>query len=46
MNKRLKPYIQIVEFLGKVLGKNFEIILHDLENLDGSVVASANSTRK
>jgi len=43
MNPEIKKYITIVDFLGEVLGKNTEIIVHDLSNLENSVVYSINS---
>ncbi|WP_138203100.1 helix-turn-helix transcriptional regulator [Haloimpatiens lingqiaonensis] len=39
---KLKKYIPLVEFMGKVLGKNSEVVLHDINNLDNSIVAIAN----
>lgn len=42
INPILKNYIPLVEFLGNVLGKNSEVVLHDLCNLDNSIIAIAN----
>ncbi len=42
MNKELEKYIMIVEFLGHSLGKDTEIVLHDVSNLESSVIAIAN----
>lgn len=42
MNSKLEAYIPIVEFLGKSLGNNYEISLHDIANPDHSVIAIAN----
>jgi len=42
MDKILRKYIPIVEFLGKALGSRGEIVLHDVLNLENSVVAIAN----
>jgi len=36
-------YIPLVSFLGNVLGKNSEIVLHDVTNPDASIVAIANA---
>ena len=38
MNKYIKKYISIADFLEEVLGKNTEIILHDLTNYQHSIV--------
>ena len=38
MNKDIKKFISIADFLGEVLGENTEIILHDLTNYEHSVV--------
>ncbi len=42
MDKTLEKYMPLVEFLGKALGSNSEIVLHDIHNLENSVVAIAN----
>ncbi len=42
MDQTLEKYIPLVEFLGKTLGSNSEIVLHDIQNLENSVVAIAN----
>jgi len=42
LNKEIKKFISIVDFLGEVLGKNTEIILHDLTNYEHSVVHIVN----
>lgn len=42
MNCLLKEYIAIVHFFGKIVGKNTEIILHDISQVDHSVVAIVN----
>ncbi len=42
MNKLLKPYAKLVEYLGTVLGPSYEIVLYDIENKDMSIVAIAN----
>ncbi|MFY9262314.1 MAG: transcriptional regulator [Actinomycetaceae bacterium] len=38
----LKSYIPLVEFLGKALGPKTEVVLHDVANLESSVIAIAN----
>lgn len=42
INSYLKKYVPLVNFLGEVLGKNTEVTLHDITNIDKSVVAIAN----
>lgn len=43
MNKKIiEQFAGFVDFLGVVLGNNTEIVLHDCENPDGSVVAICN----
>lgn len=43
MNKAtLDQYIKLVEFLGKVLGPDYEIVLHDLTDEKYSIIAIAN----
>lgn len=39
----LKKYIPIIDFLAEILGKNSEIVLHDLTNLDSSILAIKNN---
>lgn len=39
----LQQYIPLTEFLGKALGPNYEIVLHDLTDKNRSVIAIANS---
>lgn len=44
MNEKLKNrYKKLVEFLGNVLGENYEIVLHDINNEGSSIVAIENS---
>ena len=38
MNKHIKKFISIADFLGEVLGSNTEILLHDLINYEQSIV--------
>lgn len=40
--KSIEEYILEVEFLGKALGKNCEVVLHDLTRPDNSIIAIAN----
>ncbi|MDO5089050.1 MAG: PAS domain-containing protein [Leptotrichiaceae bacterium] len=40
---KLQKYIPLVDFLEAILGKNSEIVLHDLENPDHSVIAIRNN---
>ncbi|MBM7624879.1 helix-turn-helix transcriptional regulator [Sporohalobacter salinus] len=41
-NKILEHYRILVEYLAKVLGENFEIVLHDLSNIENSIIAIKN----
>jgi predicted transcriptional regulator YheO len=46
MNKvpsELQPYFQLVEFLGSIMGDHCEVVLHDVSNLENSIVAIKNS---
>lgn len=43
MYKGLQPYKMMTEFLGKALGENVEIALHDLTSKDQEIVAIANN---
>jgi predicted transcriptional regulator YheO len=40
----LAPYVTLVEFLGAMLGPDSEVVLHDVHDLDHSVVALANAS--
>ncbi|MGL4605870.1 MAG: helix-turn-helix transcriptional regulator [Eubacteriaceae bacterium] len=42
MNKKLEPYINLVNFLADFLGENTEVVLHDLTDWHRSVVAIRN----
>ncbi|MFV0519069.1 MAG: transcriptional regulator [Lachnospirales bacterium] len=42
MNKNLNNYISIVDFLADFLGNDTEIVLHDMTDLENSVVAIRN----
>ena len=35
----IASYIPLVSFLGEVVGRNTEVVLHDLADIDASVVA-------
>lgn len=43
MNSELKPYVALVDFLADFLGEDTEIVLHDLTDLEHSVVAIRNN---
>lgn len=43
MYKYIEPYAKIVDFLGKALGDNCEIALHDLTSEEQEIVAIANN---
>lgn len=40
---KLKKYIPLVDFIAEVLGKNSEVVLHDLTDLDKSIIAIRNN---
>ena len=42
MHQGLKQYVAIVEFLGKALGKQYEVVLHDFTDPEHAVVAIMN----
>lgn len=42
-NDKLKKYIPLVDFIAAVLGKNSEVVLHDLTRLDNSIIAIKNN---
>ena len=42
-NLILQHYIKLTEFLGKALGPDYEVALHDLTRKDRSIIAIANS---
>lgn len=42
MNQLLAKYIPLVDFLAQVLGPDAEVVLHDVEDMDRSVVAIRN----
>ncbi len=41
-SNKLQQYTVIVEFLGKALGPNYEVVLHDLSSKDLAIAAIAN----
>lgn len=43
MNDLLKPYIPMVKFIAEVFGDHCEVILHDLTNLESSIIAISNN---
>lgn len=38
----MRPYLKLTEFLGAVLGPDYEVVLHDLGHEDKSIIAIAN----
>ena len=42
MNSSLNKYIPLVEFIGEACGADFEVILHDTENPERSIIAIKN----
>ena len=44
MNSKLEAYVPLVEFLGKALGQNYEIVLHDFSTPDHSIIAISNGS--
>ena len=40
---QLHYFTKITEFFGRVLGPDYEVALHDIDNQDGALVAIANS---
>jgi len=42
-NEVFKTYLALVDFLGEILGKNHEIVLHDLMDLNNSIIAIKNN---
>jgi predicted transcriptional regulator YheO len=43
INPLLEPYIPVVDFLAEVLGNDAEIVLHDVSDIDKSIVAIRNN---
>lgn len=39
----LKRYVPLVDFIAEIVGKNSEVVLHDLTNLNSSVIAIRNN---
>ena len=42
-NSKLQKYIPLVDFFAAVLGKNSEVVLHDLTDPDHSIIAIRNN---
>ena len=42
MRKEFLPYLKLIDFLGGVLGKNTEVVLHDTTDLNNSIIAIRN----
>ncbi len=42
MSSQLQPYIHLVDFMGDFLGPNYEIVLHDVRNINNSIIAIKN----
>jgi predicted transcriptional regulator YheO len=42
INPKLRPFVQMVGGLARILGNDCEVLLHDVGRLDRSIVASAN----
>ena len=43
MRREFAPYVKLVEFLGNILGENTEVVLHDVTDLNKSIIAISNS---
>lgn len=43
VKKFLQRYIPLVDFISEIVGKNSEVVLHDLTNLNSSVIAIRNN---
>lgn len=43
MKNEFLPYVKLVEFFGNILGNNSEVVLHDVTDLNNSIVAIKNS---
>lgn len=43
LESKLSNYVPLVEFLGSVLGSHCEVVLHDVSNIESSIVAIKNS---
>ncbi|WP_442598609.1 helix-turn-helix transcriptional regulator [Neobacillus sp. D3-1R] len=41
--KQIQSFIPLVEFLGSVMGNHCEVVLHDVRNIENSIVAIKNS---
>jgi len=43
ISRKLKTYIPLVKFLARFLGNNCEVVLHDVRNIEKSIVAIQNN---
>lgn len=43
ISRKLKAYIPLVKFLARFLGNNCEVVLHDVRNIEKSIVAIQNN---
>lgn len=43
IHEYLQSFIPVIDFLAEILGRNSEIVLHDLTNLDSSIIAIKNN---
>lgn len=43
MKKEFLPYIKLVDFLGTILGSNSEVVLHDMTDINSSIIAVSNN---
>jgi len=41
-DSKLKSYIHLVDFIAEVLGPNYEVVLHDVRNINNSIIAIRN----
>ncbi|MCK5780087.1 MAG: PAS domain-containing protein [Psychrilyobacter sp.] len=39
---KLNSYIHLVDFIGEFLGSNYEVVLHDVKNINNSIIAIKN----
>ena len=43
MNETLRPYIELTNFIGEIMGEHTEVVLHDLTDIENSIVAIKNN---
>jgi len=43
ISKKLKAYVPLVKFLARFLGSNCEVVLHDVRNIEKSIIAIENN---